>query len=330
MGRMNSLMLALCVALLSVACGGDVGNKKVLKMGHTLPAAHPVHLGLERMNEELERLSDGKMTIDIYPAGQLGSESQCIEMLQIGSLDLTKVSSAPLESFVDPFKLFGIPYLFRSKEHYNSVLNSEVGERILESTEPYWFRGIAYFDAGARSFYTTGKAIHTPEDLKGLKIRVQKSPLAVEMMDSFGGSATPVDWGELYTALQSKVVDGAENNTPSITTAFHDEVCRYFTLNEHTFNPDVIIVSSKSWESLSAEQQGWLREAAAVGRSYQAQLWAEQEEASLKQMAENGMEIIYPDKSAFIEAAQPMIRRYSQDSRFADYIKQIEQINDEE
>ncbi len=324
------LFLLLFISTLISACDGGASKNMVLKLGHGLPPAHPVHMGLERMNEELQKLSGGTMEIDIYPSSQLGSEIQCIELLQIGSLDITKVSSASLESFVDPFKIFGIPYIFRSRAHYDNVLNSEVGEEFLTSTEPYWFRGITYFDAGARSFYTTERAIRKPEDLKGLKIRVQKSPLAVEMVNVFGGSATPVDWGELYTALQSNVVDGAENNTPSITTAFHHEVSKYYSVNEHTYSPDVIIVGSKTWAKLSDEQRGWLKEAAERGRVYQRELWAKQEQLSLDQMIESGVEVIYPDKQLFIDAAQPMVQKYRENPKFTELINKIEAVSDEE
>ena len=276
------------------------------------------------MNERLQELSGGKMRLDIYSSAQLGSENQCIELLQIGSLDITKVSSAALEGFVDPFKVFGIPYLFSSKKQFFHVLDGKIGKQILESTEPYWFRGLAYFDSGARSFYTVNKPVRTPEDLKGLKIRVQKSPIAVEMMKAFGGSATPVDWGELYTALQSNVVDGAENNTPSVTTAFHHEVIKYYSVNEHTMCPDVIIMSSATWKKLSEEERGWLQKAADEAAIYQRKLWEAQEKESMDIMKEHGVEIIYPDKKPFMEAARPMIEKFKEDPAFHDLIDQIQ------
>ncbi len=322
-------LLLFSMLLSLISCVGDNSDKIVLKLGHGLSTTHPVHLGLERMNEELGKISGGTMSMDIYPSSQLGSEIQCIELLQIGSLDMTKVSSAALESFVEPFKLFGVPYLFRSQEHFDNVINSSIGEYFLESTEPYWFRGIAYFAAGPRSIYTTQKPIRRPEDLRGLKIRVQKSPLAVEMINAFGGSATPVDWGELYTALQSNVVDGAENNPPSITTSFHHEVAKYYTVNEHTFTPDVIIISSATWAKLTQRQRGWIKEAAERSRGYQARLWAEHVEESMGLMRESGVEIIYPDKQLFIEASQPMIEKYSQNPVLTDLINKIEAVSDE-
>lgn len=282
----TALLFLMCVSF-SFSCKEGVKEVRVLKLAHGLPPSHSVHLGLLYMNERLKELSGGKMSMDIYSSAQLGSENQCIELLQIGSLDITKVSSAALEGFADPFKVFGIPYLFRSREQFFEVLDGSVGKQILGSTEPYWFRGLAYFDSGARSFYTVNKQIRTPEDLKGLKIRVQKSPIAVEMMKTFGGSATPVDWGELYTALQSNVVDGEQ-------------------------------------------ERNWLRQAADAAAIYQRKLWAEQEKQSLEEMEAHGVEIIYPDKQPFMDAAAPMIERFKNDPVFHDLIDQIQNTHEKD
>ena len=325
----TSLLFLLCLSL-SFSCSQGVDEVRVLKLAHGLPPTHSVHLGLLYMNERLAEISNGKMKLDIYSSAQLGSENQCIELLQIGSLDITKVSSAALEGFVDPFKVFGIPYLFRTRAHFFSVLDGEVGKQILASTEPYWFRGLAYFDSGARSFYTVNKQIRTPKDLKGLKIRVQKSPVAVEMMKAFGGSATPVDWGELYTALQSNVVDGAENNTPSVTTAFHHEVIKYYSVNEHTMCPDVIIISLATWKKLSVQERDWLQRAADEAVVYQRKLWAKQEQESFDEMKEHGVEIVYPEKKPFMDAAAPMIERYKNNPVFHNLIDQIQRTHEED
>ena len=324
MSALKNILFLLIGLLPLFSCVEKGAEVRVLKLAHGLPPNHSVHEGLLYMNRYLNEISGGKMRLDIYPSAQLGSENQCIELLQIGSLDITKVSSAALEGFVDQFKVFGIPYLFHSREQYYKVLDGPIGDRILESTEPYWFRGLAYFDSGTRSFYTVNKPILSPSDLKGVKIRVQKSPIAVEMMKTFGGSATPVDWGELYTALQSSVVDGAENNPPSVTTALHHEVIRSYSVNEHTMCPDVIIVSLATWKKLSERERAWLREAADKAAVYQRKLWAEQEKASMEEMREHGVEIIYPDKQPFIDAAAPMIRRYKEDPVFHDLIDLIQ------
>lgn len=310
--------------LLCSSCRQGSDGVRVLKLAHGLSPSHSVHQGLVYMNERLVELSDGKIKLDIYSSAQLGSENQCIELLQIGSLDLTKVSSAALEGFVDAFKVFGIPYLFQSRAHYFAVIDGSAGKQLLASTERYWFKGLAYFDSGARSFYTIDRPIRTPEDLRGMKIRVQKSPIAVEMMKAFGGSATPVDWGELYTALQSRVVDGAENNPPSVTTAFHHEVAKYFSVNEHTMCPDVIIISLATWNKLNAQEREWLQKAADEATRYQRRLWEDQEKESMAEMKEKGMEIIYPDKQPFIDAAAPMIEAYRQKEAYRDLVEKIQ------
>lgn len=324
-----TILFLMCFCLFS-SCKQGREEVRVLKLAHGLPPSHSVHLGLLYMNDRLKEISNDKMSLDIYSSAQLGSENQCIELLQIGSLDITKVSSAALEGFVDPFKVFGIPYLFSSRDQYFTVLDGPIGNEILATTEPYWFKGLSYFDSGARSFYTVNKPVRTPADLKGLKIRVQKSPIAVEMMRTFGGSATPVDWGELYTALQSNVVDGAENNTPSVTTAFHHEVVKYYTVNEHTMCPDVIIISLATWNKLSEQEHTWLQQAANEAAIYQRGLWEEQEKQSMEEMKENGVEIIYPDKLPFMEAAKPMVERFKNDPAYHDLIQQIQETHEKD
>jgi len=198
---------------------------KVLKLAHVLDTTHPVHQGMVVMAERLAEKSKGRMRVDIYPSGQLGAERDLIELLQIGSLAMTKVSTAPLEAFVPDMKIFGVPYVFRDDEHRWKVLNGEIGKRLLLAGEPYLLRGMCYYDAGSRSFYTKDRPINTPADLRGLKIRVMKSMTAVKMVQALGGSATPIPWGELYSSLHYGVVDVAANNPPSFYLSRHYEVC---------------------------------------------------------------------------------------------------------
>ena len=322
----HTTILLLSVILL--ACGGQQQSKKTLKLAHGLPKTHSVHQGMLFMKERLGELSGGKMDLEIYDSGQLGSENQTLEMLQIGSLDMAKVSSGALEGFVDEFKVFGIPYLFVSKEHYFAVLDGPIGEAFLKTMEPYWIKGLGYYDSGARSFYTVNKPILHPDDLKGLKIRVMRSPIAVEMMRTFDGAATPVDFGELYTALQSGVVDGAENNTPSVTTAFHQEVCKHYSVNEHTMLPDLIVVSMHTWNKLTPEEQEWLKQAMHESVIYQRKLWEEQEKTSMQEMKEKGMEIHYPPKAPFIRKTQPLLEKYRENPKYRPWIDAVKAVND--
>jgi tripartite ATP-independent transporter DctP family solute receptor len=260
--------------------------------------------------ERLAEYSGGRMRLDIYPSGQLGAERELIELLQIGSLAMTKVSTAPLEAFVPEMKIFGIPYVFRDDEHRWKVLSGPIGKRLLLAGEPFLVRGMCYYDAGSRSFYTKKKPVATPADLNGLKIRVMKSITAMSMVKALGGSPTPIPWGELYTSLQQGVVDGAENNPPSFYLSHHYEVCKYFSIDEHASIPDILLMSTVVWNSLSEQEQKWLQRAVDESVEYQKKLWKESTEEALKAVTESGVTISYPNKQPFIDAVKPMHDSY--------------------
>jgi tripartite ATP-independent transporter DctP family solute receptor len=278
------------------------------------------------MAQRANELSEGKLTIDIYPAEQLGSEQQCVELLQIGSLAITKVSAAVMESFVEDYKVFGLPYIFRSKEHAFKVFDGEIGQDLLLSTADKRLRGLCYYDAGSRSFYTIAKPIEHPDDLAGMKIRVMNSVTAVGMVRALGGSATPISWGELYTALQSGVVDGAENNPPSLYTSRHYEVCKYYSLDEHTTIPDVLVISQVVWDKLSEQEKEWIQQAADESAVLQRKLWAESEEESMAEVQKAGVQINRPDKQPFIDKVQPFLETYKDNEVIYSYIKRIQAV----
>lgn len=303
-----------------------ISNRTELKLAHGLPTDHPVHEAMVFMADRAAELSDGKLLIEVYPAEQLGSEQQCVELVQIGSLAITKISAAVMESFTDAYKVFGLPYIFISKEHAFKVMDGEIGKDLLLSTENKWIRGLCYYDAGSRSFYTKMKPITHPDDLSGMKMRVMRSITAVEMMKALGGSATPITWGELYTALQSGVVDGAENNPPSLYTSRHYEVCKYYSLDEHTTIPDVLVISKKIWDKLSEQEQKWVQQAADESAVLERKLWAESEKKSLEEVQKAGVKINYPDKTPFIEKVQPLLESYRNNEVIYSYIKRINSV----
>jgi tripartite ATP-independent transporter DctP family solute receptor len=311
--------------LATVSCAGP-SDKTELKLAHGLPTDHPVHEAMTFMAQRASELSDGKLIIDIYPAEQLGSEQQCVELLQIGSLAITKVSAAVMESFVEDYKVFGLPYIFRSKEYVYKVLDGEIGKDLLLSTADKRLRGLCYYDAGSRSFYTVAKPIEHPDDLAGMKIRVMNSVTAVGMVRALGGSATPISWGELYTALQSGVVDGAENNPPSLYTSRHYEVCKYYSLDEHTTIPDVLVISQVVWNKLSDQEKEWIQQAADESAVLQRKLWAESEQKSMEEVQKAGVEIIRPDKEPFIQKVQPFLETYKDNEIIYSYIKRIQAV----
>ena len=317
------VVLAVLLVLLMISCR-DNSDITELKLAHGLATDHPVHKAVEFMVKRVDELSEGKLIIDIYPSEQLGSEQQCLELVQIGSLAITKVSALSMQGFADDYKVFGLPYIFKSKDHFFNVIDGEIGKDLLLSTESKWIRGLCYYDAGSRSFYTKDRPITHPDDLAGLKIRVMPSNTAVEMLRALGGSATPISWGELYTALQSGVVDGAENNPPSFYTSHHFEVCKFYSLDEHTIVPDVVVISKKIWGKLTEQQQEWIQIAANESAILERKLWAESEIESMQKVQEAGVKINYPDKKPFIDKVQPLIESYRDHEVIYSYIKRIQ------
>ena len=297
----------------------------VLKLAHVLDINHSVHKGMVHMAERLEHYSNGSMRIDIYPSGQLGAERDTVELVQIGSLAMTKVSASPLEAFVPAMQVFSIPYVFRSREHYFKALDSEVGKELLRSVEVARLRGMGYYDSGSRSFYMVDTPVESPDDIKSRKIRVMKSQTAVKMIDAFGGGATPISWGELYTALQQGVVDGAENNPPSFYLSGHYEVCKYYALNEHTSVPDMLLMSKRIWDALEPQQQEWLQMAVDDSVAYQRELWKQSTEEALAAVQEAGVIVTYPDKAPFMAAVEKMKRSYD-GTETGRYLRAIEAV----
>ena len=320
--RIGKWMLILLVPMIAFYSCSKSNDVKILKLAHALDTGHPVHLGMVHMAEQLFEKSNGKMRVDIYPSGQLGAERELLELLQIGSLAMTKVSTSPMESFVPEMKIFSIPYVFSSEDHLWSILNGPIGKSILVAGEDYRLRGLCYYDAGSRSFYTKDKPINSPADLEGLKIRVQKSLTSVKMIQALGGAATPISWGELYTALQQGVVDGAENNPPSFYLSKHYEVCKYYALDEHTSVPDILLMSTVVWSSLTTQQQNWLQEAVDESVIFQRKVWKESSDHALAEVQKAGGEVIYPEKKPFQESVKEMHESY-QGTPIYDLIQKI-------
>lgn len=310
----SRLILILITTIFVISCS-EINNTKILTLAHGLPISHPVHKGIVKFKESLEAKSNGKLKIKIYADGQLGSEREVLELLQIGSVDMTKVSSATMSNFVPDYSVLSIPYIFRDKNHFFTTLEGDVGQELLNKGSDFWLKGLCFYDAGSRSFYTTKKQINTPEDLKSLKIRTMNDPTAIKMVNALGGSPTPMSFGELYTALQQGVVDGAENNPPSFVTSRHFEICKYYTLDSHTYVPDVLVMSTKTLERLSTEEQKLVNEAVRISAEAQKKYWAASVAESFKILKENGVQIIEPDKKLFAEKSKSVLESFTEPSK---------------
>jgi tripartite ATP-independent transporter DctP family solute receptor len=241
---------------------------------------------------------------------------------------MTKVSAGSLENIVPEMRVFSLPYLFRDKEHMEAVLWGEVGNELLDTGTRYLLKGVAYYDAGSRSFYTRDRIIHTPDDLTGMKIRVMPSAMATKLIRTLGASPTPLAYGELYTAFQGGIVDAAENNPPSFYTSRHYEVCSYYILNEHTSIPDVLVLGTKVWHSLSEQEREWLQRAIDDSVELQRVLWEESVEESYRIVEEAGVEIIHPDKEPFRESSLPLYDEFRENNpELYKWVERIRQVH---
>ena len=320
-GRGVALVL---LALLAASGCRPESEVKVIRFAHNLDPAHPVNEAAEVMAQLVADKSGGRLEMKVYPSGQLCSDRECLELLQLGSLDLAKVSTATMENFAPAFRVFGVPYLFRDDAHRFAALDGAVGQDLLLAGLEERIRGLAYYDSGSRSFYTVARPAETPSDLAGLKVRVMESPMSIDMVRTFGGSATPISFGELYTALQQGVVDGAENNPPSFYLSHHYEVARYLVLDEHTSVPDMVVVGTPSWERLSAQEQTWVREAAQESAEVERVLWRQATEEALAAVQEAGVTVIRPDKAPFVASVAPMRAALDADPLLGPLITRIE------
>ncbi len=307
MKKMNKLLLACAI---STMAGGNV-YAATLKLAHALPTEHPVHTSLAWFADQVK--AKAKLRVKVYPNGTLGNETNLLQMVQGGTIAFTKVSAAPLTAFAPDYKLLSLPYLYKDRATYDAVLEGPIGQEILESSHDSGFVGLAFLDAGARSFYTD-KPIRTPEDLKGLKIRVQNSALSIDTIKALGATPVPLPYGELYSALQQGVVDGAENNIPSYYSSRHYEVKKVFSYDKHTMVPDVLVVSSSVWDSLTDEQRKIIREVAHETVKQQETNWKNYVEKSITELKKQNVTFVDSDISQFQEAVKPVYDKFRQEN----------------
>jgi len=278
---------------------------------------------MEVFAESLRESSGQTMDVKIFPDAQLGSEREVLELLQIGSIAMTKVSAATMANFAPEYEVLGVPYLFRDKGHMFSVLEGTVGRRILESGSDYLLKGMCFYDAGSRSFYTVDKPIKAPADLEGMKIRVMNHQMSVDMVNTMGGAATPMAYGELYSALEQGVVDGAENNPPSFVTSQHYKIAKYYTLDEHSSVPDVLVMGTTYWNTLTEQEQQWVTSATRLSAEAQKGFWAEDVDRCMEILEQAGVEIYRPEKSMFAQSAASVLEKFSRDPKMGELVRAI-------
>lgn len=301
------LCACMLVGALLTGCG-SADERKIIRIGHNQSTNHPTHIALVAFQEYIAENLGDKYVVEIYPSELLGSQTDMVQLTQTGAIDYCVASNAILETFSKNYELFNLPYLFASTEAYHSAMDDEaITDPIFESTKKAGFTAVTWLDAGTRNFYTVDTPINSPADLKGLKIRVQQSPTNIEMMRLLGGSATPMGFGEVYTSLQSNIIDGAENNEMALTDNGHGDVCKFYSYDMHQMVPDILIGNNVLIEKMSEEDRVIFEAGYDLINQVQREEWVKAvEKAKDKAENEQGVQFIYPDQAPFVEACVPL------------------------
>jgi tripartite ATP-independent transporter DctP family solute receptor len=301
----------------------------VLKASDVHPEGYPTVQAVENMGKRLSEATNGRLSIQMYASMQLGGEKEAIEQAQIGALQLARVSVGALGPVVDDLNVFNLPFLFRDTAHMQKVIDSAIGQELLDkvSDNPNTHLiGLAWMDAGARSLYDTKRAIKTIDDLKGLKVRVMGNPMFVDMMNALGGNGVSMGYDQVFSALQTGVVDGAENNPPSFVFDNHYQVAKYYTLTEHLIVPEILVFSRATWDRLSKDDQTLIHTLAREAQLDERQLWKKVEDEAMAKMKSSGIEVdTIGDKTAFQNAVKPVWDKYG--AKYAELIKRIQAVN---
>ena len=326
--RRNALRLALAAGAVGLAGTLFAQQKMVLKASDVHPDGYPTVAAIVSMGKKLEAATNGRLSVQMYPSMQLGGEKEAIEQAQVGALALARVSVGALGPVVDDLNVFNLPYLFRNTAHMQKVIDGPIGQELLDkvtNNPKAGLVGLAWMDAGARSLYDTKKPIRNLEDLKGMKFRVMGNPMFVDMMNALGGNGVAMGYDQVFSALQTGVVDGAENNPPSFVFDNHYQVAKYYTLDEHLIVPEILVMSKKTWDALSPAEQALVRKFAREAQFEERALWVQYEKSALDKARAAGITITeIADKKPFQDAVKPVWDKYG--PKYADMIKRIQAV----
>jgi tripartite ATP-independent transporter DctP family solute receptor len=328
---MKNFAAFLATALLTVAYASmpaAAQQKTVLKASDVHAAGYPTVVAVENLGKKLEQATNGRVSVQMYPAMQLGGEKEAIEQAQIGAIAFARVSVGALGPVVDDLNVFNMPYVFRNTAHMQQVIDGPIGQELLDkvTNSGKGLIGLCWMDAGARNFYNTKKPIKTVADLKGLKIRVIGNPIFVDMANAMGGNGVAMGYDQVFSALQTGVVDGAENNPPSFVFDNHYQVAKFYTLDEHLIVPEMLVFSKKAWDAMSKEDQALLLKFAKEAQQEERKLWVAYENQAMDKAKAAGIQIIQvsdADKKAFQDAVKPVWDKYG--PKYAATVKRIQE-----
>jgi tripartite ATP-independent transporter DctP family solute receptor len=316
------------LGLALVAGFAGAASAKEFRSSDVHPMDYPTVTAVVQMGKLINERTKGKHSVKVFGQSALGSEKDTIEQTKLGALDMVRVNSSAFNNIAPETVVPALPFVFKSTAHMRSVLDGPIGEDILKALEPQGFIGLAFYDSGARSFYTTKKPIKTVADMKGMKVRVQQSDMWVAMMQAVGANATPLPYAEVYTALKTGVVDAAENNWPSYDSSRHYEVAKYYSLSEHSLAPEILVFSKRVWDTLPKDEQEIIRKAAKESVPFMRKQWDDREAASRKTVEAAGSQIVTDiDKKAFQAAMQPVYAKFAGDDKLKALVKRIQDAN---
>ncbi|MCQ8875499.1 TRAP transporter substrate-binding protein [Mesorhizobium sp. LMG17149] len=314
-------------ALLAAALmAGTASAQTVLRSSDTHPDGYPTVEAVKYFGELVKERTAGRYAVELYPSAQLGEEKDTIEQVRTGVIDLNRISMAPFNGLIPETTVPSLPYIFRSEDHMHKVMDGAVGDQIAAAFEQVGLVLLAFYDSGARSFYNSKKPINSLADLSGMKFRVIQSDIFVDMVAALGANATPMPYGEVYSAIETGVIDGAENNFPSYDTAKHAEVAKFYSLDEHTMVPEAFVMAKSSWDKLTPEDQAIFKAAAKESVARQRELWTAKVKESRAKVQAAGSQITTPDKQPFIDAMGPVYEKHVKDDKLKAMVEAIKAV----
>jgi tripartite ATP-independent transporter DctP family solute receptor len=325
--RIVAVVAVLSSTVLSMAAASTLAVAREFRAADTQAEDYPTVQALRFMSTVIAERSGGRDQIRVFHSRQLGEEKETIEQTRAGAIDLNRTNGALIGNFVPAMNILTMPFLFRSTEHLQKVLDGPIGNEILNSFEPYGFVGLAFYDSGARSVYNSVRPVRGIADMKGLRLRVQQSALMSDMMRALGAEPVELPYGQVITGLATKLIDGAENNWPSFVTTDHYKFAGYYSLTEHTMSPEVLVMSRKAWESLTADERTLFRDAALQSNLFMRAKWKDLEQRSRREAEAAGVTIVTDiDRKPFESAMAGIYARARRDPAAARLIERIRKV----
>jgi tripartite ATP-independent transporter DctP family solute receptor len=312
-------------ALMSLGAGA-MAQAQTLRSTDIHPDGYPTVEAVKFISKQLEQKTNGRLKINVFHSAQLGQEKDTIEQTRFGVIDMNRINMAPFNNLIPATNVPSLPFIFRSVDHMRKVMDGPIGEGILKEFEKHDLIGLAFYDSGARSFYNSKRPITKPDDMKGLKIRVQQSDMFISLVSALGANATPMNFGEVYSALQTGLIDGAENNWPSFESTKHFEVSKFYSQTEHSLSPEVLVMSKRSFDKLSKEDQALVKAAAKESVAEMRKLWDAREKASEAKVKAGGAVVNTVEKQPFIDAMKPVYERFVKEQALKDLVAAIQAV----